>query len=103
MKYRFMDRCRDQFPVRLMCRCLRVSPSGYYAWRKRPPSARERENRRLREERFHNPRMRRRQELLMREGSTLTQVSVKAGEVQSSVFPGASRCVVPLRYATNTW
>lgn len=35
------------YPVRLMCRCLKVSPSGYYAWRKRPESARSRTNRRL--------------------------------------------------------
>lgn len=43
-----IDRCRDAFPVRLMCRCLRVSPSGYYSWQARPPSRRERANRRLR-------------------------------------------------------
>jgi putative transposase len=30
-----------------MCRCLRVSPSGYYAWRKRKPSPRTQENARL--------------------------------------------------------
>lgn len=30
-----------------MCRCLKVSSSGYYAWRRRPESARSRENRRL--------------------------------------------------------
>lgn len=43
-----IERCRDAFPVRLMCRCLRVSASGYYDWSKRLPSARQRDNQRLR-------------------------------------------------------
>jgi len=30
------------FPVRAMCRVLGLSPSGYYAWLTRPPSARSR-------------------------------------------------------------
>ena len=47
MKYRMIQRCRDAFPIRLMCRCLRVSPSGYYGWMTRPPSARAQENGRL--------------------------------------------------------
>ena len=42
-----IDRCRDAFPVRLMCRCLRVSASGYYGWRDRPASGRKRANQRL--------------------------------------------------------
>ena len=42
-----IERCRDEFPIRLMCRCLRVSASGYYDWSKRLPSARERDNQRL--------------------------------------------------------
>jgi putative transposase len=31
----------------MMCRCLKVSPSGYYAWESRSPSARQIDNERL--------------------------------------------------------
>lgn len=47
MKYQSIQRCRDVYPVQLMCRCLRVSRSGFYAWAGRAPSDRELENRRL--------------------------------------------------------
>jgi transposase InsO family protein len=41
MKYKFIDAYRS------MCRALKVSRSGYYAWRKKPVSEREKENKKL--------------------------------------------------------
>ena len=38
LRYQAIERCRDDFPVRLMCRCPQVSPSGYYDWSGRQPS-----------------------------------------------------------------
>ena len=35
---------QEKFQVTFMCEMLEVSPKGYYAWRKRAPSARQRED-----------------------------------------------------------
>jgi putative transposase len=50
VKYARIERCRDRYPVRLMCRLLGVSRSGYYAARKRPESTRSKRDRDLMEE-----------------------------------------------------
>jgi putative transposase len=41
MTFRFIDAHKDQWPVRLLCDTLEVSPAGYYAWQQRPTSAQE--------------------------------------------------------------
>ena len=47
MKCQFIWVWRQRYPVRLLCRVLGVSRSGYYAWCRRPESRRTQANRRL--------------------------------------------------------
>ena len=42
MTYRFIQGHQQTWPVRVMCETLEVSPAGYYAWLRRPPSFQER-------------------------------------------------------------
>jgi putative transposase len=48
MRFAFIDVEKAMYPLRILCRVLRVSRSGYYAWRERKPSARALEDERLR-------------------------------------------------------
>ena len=47
MRYVFIVKMRLQYPIKIMCRVLKVSRSGYYVWLNRKPSKREIENNRL--------------------------------------------------------
>jgi len=47
VRFQFIEDHRDELSVTRMCKVLNVSPSGFYAWRSRPVSAREMANREL--------------------------------------------------------
>jgi len=44
VRFAFVAVEKALYPVRLLCRCLEVSRAGFYAWQRRPISARARED-----------------------------------------------------------
>lgn len=42
--FEFIDAEKAYYPISLLCRLLKVSRSGYYGWKDRSPSKRDREN-----------------------------------------------------------
>jgi len=47
MKYQFMQEHKETYKANSMCEVLKVSRSGYYAWRTRQPSSRQKDNQEL--------------------------------------------------------
>lgn len=47
MRYEFIRANQGGFDIKLLCKEMEVSRSGYYAWFNRPASARTKENRHL--------------------------------------------------------
>ncbi len=44
MRFALIDGAKAEFPVHRLCRVLGVSQSGYFAWRGRPASRRQRDD-----------------------------------------------------------
>jgi len=44
MRFSFIDAKKAEFPVACLCEVLEVSQSGYFAWKSRPASERQRKD-----------------------------------------------------------
>ena len=47
MRFRFIAVAKADHSITILCRCLRVTRSGFYAWQRRPESTHARDDRRL--------------------------------------------------------
>ncbi len=44
MRFRLVDQAKAEFPVQRLCKVVGVSQSGYFAWKSRPASGRQRQD-----------------------------------------------------------
>lgn len=44
MRFELIDAAENEFPIQRLCKVLGVSSSGYFAWKKRPASLRQRDD-----------------------------------------------------------
>ncbi len=44
MRFQLIDAAKEEFPIQRLCKVLGVSQSGYFAWRRRPASSRQRDD-----------------------------------------------------------
>ena len=102
MKFRFVRHHRRRWPVGVMCRVLKVSRSGYYAWTKRRPSARSQRQQKLLEkirlvhqenrELYGSPRVHR---ALLIDGQTVSRNTVARIMRQAKIRAKSRRRFVP--------
>ena len=50
LRFEFIEKHCEEWPIKVMCEVLEVSRSGFYAWRSRPESERSKHHRKLVEE-----------------------------------------------------
>lgn len=93
MKYEFVQK-NPEFKVGIMCDVLGVSQSGYHAWRSRPPSKRDKENRVLLDKLTHYHKesrqtygIKRLQADLLEEGWTVNHKRIARLKQENNLYP----------------
>ena len=110
MRFRLVDQAKAEFPVQRLCKVLGISQSGYFAWKDRPASPRQREDMvllahirsafRLSNGTYGSPRMtrelqddgilvgRRRTARLMHENGLRARQKRRSSERRTAIMPG---------------
>ena len=47
LRFKFIDLEAINYPIRILCKCMKVSKSGYYYWKTKPISTRSKQNNQL--------------------------------------------------------